>query len=390
MKAQIEKIGKIVGKAGPFIALIFVFGLFAILGGKEFCQWGTMNDILMLSVIVGIAALGATLVIITGGIDLSVGCTIAAVTIVIAQMFNFKTADGYLIEQYPVLWPICAAAGGVLFGILVGIIIGSSVVGYIGRVVAIIMGFLVIYWLKTGTGLSLYLCIPIGIVAGVGLWFLNNVTLKKTPLPPFIVTLGLWASLRGAAKWIAGGSSVYVDVNEVNGEAIWISNLMRDIKIGDTTLPMPGVWIWIILAILIGLMLKFTRFGRHIYAVGSNENTAKLCGINVEKTKILTYLVAIGCGGIAGVLRFSWLGMGDPTTDIGTELLVIASVVIGGASLSGGVGGIGGTIIGTLIIMIVYKGCTVLGLRNYVQEIVTGAIIVAAVTLDQIRHKKSD
>ena len=220
--------------------------------------------------------------------------------------------------------------------------------------------------------------------------FLNNVTIKKTPLPPFIVTLGLWASLRGAAKWISGESAVYPNVSEIDGQSLWIYKMMSDIKVGDVVLPMPGVWVWLVLAIVVGLMLKFTRFGRHIYAVGSNENTARLCGINVEKTKILTYLVAIACAGIAGVLRFSWLGMGDPTTDIGTELLVIASVVIGGASLSGGVGGVGGTIIGTLIIMIVYKGCTVLGLKNYVQEIVTGAIIVAAVTLDQIRHKNSD
>jgi ribose/xylose/arabinose/galactoside ABC-type transport system permease subunit len=165
---------------------------------------------------------------------------------------------------------------------------------------------------------------------------------------------------------------------------------MSDIHVGDAVLPMPGVWIWLILAVLVGLMLKFTRFGRHIYAVGSNENTARLCGINVEKTKLLIYMLAIALGGVAGVLRFSWLGMGDPMADIGTELLVIASVVIGGASLSGGVGGIGGTIIGTLIIMIVYQGCTVLGLPNFVQEIVTGAIIVAAVTLDQMRHKKSE
>ena len=189
---------------------------------------------------------------------------------------------------------------------------------------------------------------------------------------------------------MAGGSAVYADIDEVDGTAIWLNNLMRDIKVGDLILPMPGVWIWIVLAIVIGLMLTYTRFGRHIYAVGSNENTARLCGINVEKTKILTYVVAIGCAGIAGVLRFSWLGMGDPTTDMGTELLVIAAVVIGGASLNGGVGGIGGTIIGTLIIMIVYKGCTVLGLENFVQEIVTGAIIVAAVALDQVRHRKPE
>jgi len=385
-----QKVLKIAGQAGPLIALIFVFGLFAILGGGDFCQWGTMNDILMLSAIVGIAAVGATLIIISGGIDLSVGCTLAAVTIILARLLNLKSGDTYLVEQYPVLWPLCAAIGGIVLGGAIGLLIGAAVVGHIGRAAAVILGGLVIVWLRDGNSMPLVVCILLGIVAGGILWYLNRVTIKKTPLPPFIVTLGLWASLRGAAKWMAGGSAVYTDIDEVDGTAIWLNNLMRDIKVGDLILPMPGVWIWIVLAIVIGLMLTYTRFGRHIYAVGSNENTARLCGINVEKTKILTYVVAIGCAGIAGVLRFSWLGMGDPTTDMGTELLVIAAVVIGGASLNGGVGGIGGTIIGTLIIMIVYKGCTVLGLENFVQEIVTGAIIVAAVALDQVRHRKAE
>lgn len=383
-----EKIIKTVNKAGPLIALIFVFSLFAILGGKSFCNLGAMNNILMLSVIVGIAAIGATLIIISGGIDLSVGCTIATVTVVIAQMFNMKTGSGYLLQQFPVLWPLLSVIVGVLTGAIVGTIIGTSVIGYIGRAVSVIIGVLVIYWLKSKMGLTIYLCIPIGIDIAGRLWFLNEITIKKTPLPPFIVTLGLWASLRGTAKWLANESAVYPDVTEINGNAIWLNTLMSDIKVGEITIPMPGVWIWLMLAVLIGLMLKFTRFGRHIYAIGSNENTARLCGINVEKTKLLTYMLAIALAGVAGVLRFSWLGMGDPMADIGTELLVIASVVIGGASLSGGVGGIGGTIVGTLIIMIVYQGCTVLGLPNFVQEIVTGAIIVAAVTLDQMRHKK--
>ena len=385
-----EKIGKVINKAGPLIALIFVFLLFAILGGRNFCQWETMTIILQFSVVVGIAAIGATLVIISGGIDLSVGCTVATITVVIAQMFNIKNGNGYLIEQFPVLWPLFTILCSVAAGGIIGLIIGSSVIGYVGRAASVILGFLVIYWLRTGVGWSLFLCIPIGIFGGVVLWLLNSVTIKKTPLPPFIVTLGLWASLRGTAKWFAGGSQVYTKVTEINNKPLWIYDLMEDMEMGEATLPMPGVWVWLILAILIGLMMKFTRFGRHIYAVGSNENTAKLCGINVEKTKLLTYVIAIALGGIAGVMRFASVGVGDPTGDVGTELLVIASVVIGGASLSGGVGGIGGTIIGTLIIMIVYVGCSVLGLANFIQEIVTGAIIVAAVTLDKMRHKKAE
>jgi ribose transport system permease protein len=377
-------------QAGPLVALVFVFSLFAILGGQDFCNARAMRDILMLSVIVGVAALGATLIIITGGIDLSVGCSIATVTIIIAQMFNMQSKGGYLLQQYPVGWPLVCFAAGVAAGGLIGCLIGASVVGYIGRAVSVILGGLVLYWLRTGAGWPLWLALVCGAAAGAALWFLNDKTIKQIPIPPFIVTLGLWASLRGTAKWLADGSAVYPDVTRVEGKTIWLNNLMRDIQIGGGVLPMPGVWIWIFLAILVGLMLKFTRFGRHVYAVGSNQNTARLCGINVARTKMLTYILAIMLAGVAGVLRFAFLEMGDPTTDIGTELLVIASVVIGGASLSGGVGGVWGTIVGTLIIMIVYKGCTVLGLPNFVQEIVTGAIIVAAVALDQMRHKRAE
>jgi len=385
---MINKIMKTVSKFGPFLALVFVLLLFTILGGKDFCRWGTINDILMLSVVVGIAAVGATLIIISGGIDLSVGCTIAIVTVIIAQILNMKTPSGRcIVELYPVLWPLCAMLAGIFSGALIGVVIGSSVVGHIGRVVAVIIGFLTIYWVHAA-GLNIILSILTAIGVATVLWFVNKLSLKSTPLPPFIVTLGLWASLRGAAKWISGESAVYPDIESVDNHQIWIYKLMTDIKIAETTIPMPGVWILFFVALTVGLMLKYTKFGRHLYAIGSNLNTARLCGINVSKTMIIAYSIAIACAGIAGVLRFSWLGMGDPTTDIGTELLVIAAVVIGGASLSGGVGGIGGTIIGTLIIMIVYKGCTVLGLKNYIQEIVTGAIIVAAVTLDQLRKKR--
>jgi len=384
-----EIVGKILSKAGSLIALLFVFVLFAILGGERFCNLGAMNNILVFSVIVGIAALGATLIIISGGIDLSVGCTIATITIVIARMYNLKFSGTYLVEQFPFLWPLTALLAGVLAGAAIGLLIGSSVVGHVGRAVSVVLGLLTIYGLKTGVEWSLLFCIPLGAVAATALWFLNGLTIKKTPLPPFIVTLGLWASLRGTAKWLASESAVYPDVTAIEGKAIWLNELMSIIKVGGVDTPPMGVWIWLFLALAIGLMLKYTRFGRHIYAVGSNENTARLCGINVEKTKILTYTLAIALGGMAGVLRFSWLGMGDPVSDVGTELLVIAAVVIGGASLNGGVGGIGGTVIGTLIIMIVYQGCSVMGMPNFVQEIVTGAIIVAAVTLDQARRRRA-
>lgn len=391
----VRELKRCLNRLGPFLALLFVYGLFAILGGHRFVNLGTTNDILMLSVIVGVAAVGATLIIISGGIDLSIGCTIAVVTVIVAHLLNVRmpgnppepgAAPQLLIQAHPVLWPGVALVLGLLVGAAIGVFIGASVVGRIGRAAAVVIAVCAVCLCVHG-GLSPVVAIPAGGVCGIVIWIAADRLLPRVPLPPFIVTLGLWTSLRGTAKWLANGSAVYPEASLVNGKRIWLDSLMSDLHIGSLTLPMPGVWLWLFLAAIMAGILRYTRLGRHIYAVGSNEQTARLCGISVERTRILVYTVGILCGGLAGVLRYSWLGMGDPTTDMGTELLVIASVVIGGASLTGGLGSIGGTVVGTLIIMIVYKGCTVLGLPNFVQEIVTGAIIVAAVVLDQLRHR---
>jgi ribose/xylose/arabinose/galactoside ABC-type transport system permease subunit len=145
----------------------------------------------------------------------------------------------------------------------------------------------------------------------------------------------------------------------------------------------------VILAVLVSAMLRYTRFGRHIYAIGSNEQTARLCGVPVERTKLGIYMLGAALTAVAGVLEFSNLGVGDPTTANGRELDIIAAVVIGGASLNGGQGNILGSIVGALIMGVVSNGCNKLGLANNVQLMVTGCIIVLAVALDRLRHRSS-
>ena len=151
----------------------------------------------------------------------------------------------------------------------------------------------------------------------------------------------------------------------------------------------PGVWLFLLLALVVAAVLRYTRFGRHVFAIGSNELTARLCGVPVERTKLLIYLVAGALFGIAAVLRFSYTGAGDPVGMMGGELDVIAAVVIGGASLSGGQGSVLGTLVGALIMTMVANGCTKLGLPNWVQEIATGGIIIFAVALDRLRHRQA-
>jgi ribose/xylose/arabinose/galactoside ABC-type transport system permease subunit len=148
------------------------------------------------------------------------------------------------------------------------------------------------------------------------------------------------------------------------------------------------VWLLFALALLMAGVLRYTRLGRHTFAVGSNEQTARLCGVAVDRVKVTVYALAGGLAGLAGLMQFSRLTVGDPSVATGLELDVIAAVVIGGGSLSGGEGSILGTLVGALIMTVIRAGCSQMGLPNWVQEIVTGAIIVAAVALDRLRHRR--
>jgi ribose/xylose/arabinose/galactoside ABC-type transport system permease subunit len=151
-----------------------------------------------------------------------------------------------------------------------------------------------------------------------------------------------------------------------------------------------GVWILLILTVLMIIVLRYTVFGRQVFALGSNEQTAKLCGINVEFKTILIYTLGGVFAGIASIMQFSQLSGGDPTVASGMELDVIAAVVIGGGSLSGGVGSATGTIIGALIMAVLRNGCNMIGVPTFAQEIIIGVIIVGAVAIDMLKHRFSD
>jgi len=143
----------------------------------------------------------------------------------------------------------------------------------------------------------------------------------------------------------------------------------------------------IVLSVLIAALLRYTRFGRHVFAIGSNERMARLCGVAITRTKLMIYALSAALVGVAGLLQFSKLSVGDPTVAVGLELDVIAAVIIGGGSLLGGRGTVAGTLIGAAIMTVIQIGCSQKGLANWVQQIVTGGIIVAAVALDRIRSR---
>ena len=152
------------------------------------------------------------------------------------------------------------------------------------------------------------------------------------------------------------------------------------------TMLAPGVWLLLGLSLIVAVMLRSSLLGRHAYAIGSNEATARLCGISVPRVKLAVYGLAGLLTGLAGGLQFLFLGgTGDPTTADGLELQVIAAVVIGGGSLSGGEGTVLGTLIGCLIMSVLNNGCVLAGIPNASQDVIIGAIIVAAVALDRFR-----
>ena len=202
-------------------------------------------------------------------------------------------------------------------------------------------------------------------------------------LPAFIVTLGAMGFWRGVAKWISGSTTV---VPMTDGG---LTSLVR-IRHADPWWRLaPASMIWLVLAILVAFFLAHTVLGRRLVAVGSNAEAARRCAIHVGRTRALSYILCGTLIGIAGVVQFARLTVGDPTVASGEELRMIAAVVIGGGSLRGGRVSIAGTVAGVLLMSFLTNRSDVLGWPNYIQEIITGHIIIAAVFLDRLRARRT-
>ena len=313
--------------AGPFLGLILVYLVFLALAPAFSSVYNT-KTILTQAVIIGIGALGMTLVIISGGIDLSAGSLIALGTVITGLVLrDMSPVDGPSIGL-----PLVAALAAVAVCAFSAFISGTIIVGL--RIV------------------------------------------------PFIVTLGMMQIARGVAKGLA-------DQTMVNTPRNWLENLMIvEPTRGVWYSVAPAVWIMVLLAALMFVVLRYTVFGRHIYAVGSNDDTARLCGVRVGLTRLAVFICYGALVGVASVMQYSNLTLGDPTAAEGMELDIIAAVVIGGGSLSGGEGSVVGSLAGALIMAVLRNGCQLLAIPNYVQNIVIGAIIIVAVGVDRFKHGK--
>ena len=207
---------------------------------------------------------------------------------------------------------------------------------------------------------------------------------------PFIVTLGTMTMFLGMGKILANESTIFPPRDQIPS---WLMNLCStrppDVVYGVVPNIPTGVWIAMGLALLVSALLRFTVFGRYVFALGSNEATARLCGINVPMTKVAVYTLAGAFVGLAAMYHFATLKIANPVEGLGMELKFIAAVVIGGGSLNGGRGSVLGTLAGAAIMGVITSGCDQLEVPNPYQDIFIGLIIIAAVALDRVRQSRT-
>jgi ribose/xylose/arabinose/galactoside ABC-type transport system permease subunit len=307
------KLQDYLSKYGIYIAFILMCIILSI-SSSAFLTVNNILNVLRQISINGIIAIGMTFVIITGGIDLSVGSIIGLAAVVAASFAH----PG----DYPVVVPI-------VIGLLVGLLCGG----------------------------------------------INGILISRWRVAPFIVTLGMMTAARGMTMVYTNGRPVINlsdGYNYVGGGYI-------------AGLPLPVI-ILIIVALIGIFILNYTKFGRHVFAVGGNEHSANVSGVRTKSVKVAVYCIVGMAAGLAGIVVSSRVMAGSPVLGTGYELDAIAAVVIGGTSLFGGVGSIVGTLIGVLIIGTMNNGLDLLNVSSYYQQIVKGVIIVLAVLLDKKNH----
>ena len=296
--------------------------------------------------------------------------------ILVYALFSALAPDTFLASAN--LWTmarqtvvVAIAAVGMTYVILLGGIdlsVGSAV-----AITTVVVAAL----LRQDAGLAAAVVCAVAVPTLVGAC--TGALVARLAITPFIVTLGTMSLLRGTAKGLA-------DEQKIDADPHGLDTLMTAPAPGEWSLP-AGVAIAVLVAAVAEVALRHTVFGRHVTAIGSNENTARLCGVPVTRVKVFVYGLSGLLAGLAGIMEFATLTVGDPTDSIGLELEVIAAVVIGGGSLSGGQGSVVGAMVGALLMTVIKTGCTHIGLPNWVQEILTGAIIVIAVAMDRLRKR---
>lgn len=327
-KAKQSDFLSLFSRFGAFIFLIILCVVFAILEPAFLAPINIFNVLRQVS-IYGLLAIGMTFVILTAGIDLSVGSLLAVAGLVAAAVEKGST------------------------GLLTG--------GGAGE----------------GGGYGLPAAISAAVAVGLLGGLLQGVAISKLKVPPFIVTLGGLSAFRGAALVFSQGQPISAFREPYR---FWGQGLIGPV-------PVPVI-IFLTFAVIAFIILRYTKYGRHIYAIGGNKEAARLSGLNVDRLIMSVYIIIGFFAGLSGFLLSSRLNSAEQVAGVGYELTVIAGVVIGGTSLFGGEGGIFGTVVGTLLIGVLANGLTLLNVSSYYQQIIIGLIIVFAVYFDQLVKRR--
>lgn len=311
--------GKVQGKSGilqrmgPFVGLILIILILSI-SNSNFLTVGNIFNVLRQVSINALIAFGMTFVILTGGIDLSVGSIIALSS---------------------------AFAAGMM-----------------------------------ASGTNSWLAIGIGVLAGTLMGTVNGVVIARGKVAPFIATLATMTIFRGLTL-------VYTEGKPITGLPDAFGIIGRGYLLD---IPMPVIWMLIAFGVLY-VILKFTSFGRHVFALGGNEEATRLSGINTNRVKVLVYSISGFMASLSGTILTSRLNSAQPTAGASYELDAIAAVVLGGTSLSGGKGWIAGTLVGAMIIGILDNGLNLMNVSSFYQQVVKGGVILLAVLLDRSKRK---
>jgi ribose transport system permease protein len=314
--AERVKLREFLSRSGPLWGLVILCVVMTILS-PYFLTFNNLFNVGTQIAVIAILALGQTFVIVSGGIDLSVGSVLGL--------------------------------AGIVFG-----------------------------WATAVANLPLPLALALGVGAGASAGLINGLLITLGNLPPFIATLAMLSAARGLALVISGG----VPLNPIPGPILSLGS-------GDLFgfVPLPVILMLVMWAITVGILLS-TYAGRAMYAIGGNEEASRLSGINVSRQKLLIYTLSGLFAGIAGILLTARLASAQPQAGFTFELDAIAAVVIGGASLSGGVGTASGTLIGALILGVLRNGLNLLNVSAFWQQVVIGAVIALAVMTDTLRRRK--
>lgn len=327
---------------GPIAALLVIVAIFVIadqmVGSGNFMSWRNARVLSSSAALIAVPALGMTMIIIAGGIDLSAGTALTLCGTVLATSLKYSSA----------------ASGDPGFASMIALAIAMT------------------------------------ILTGCACGLANGILISVTGVVPFIVTLGTMTIFLGIGQIIAKESTVYAATEKIPN---WLQNLCVTGSNPHKYLLVPyfptSAIVAIALAILVSVLLRYTIFGRNIFALGSNRSTARLCGVPIGLTLVSVYALAGLFFSLGGILYFAEVKNGNPPDGTGKELEIIAAVVLGGGSLNGGRGSVFGSLIGALIIVVIRNGCTLLEIPNTYTYIMIGVIIIVAVILDQLREMGS-